>query len=177
MPNMCGPEAVKVIREMGFLGPIFGVTGKDLGSDSRTHALLLMTMNPTSLSLCPQLSFYLSIFFPFFNPSLTPSLPSSHTPSAPFSLPHYPPSTLTPHPTLPSSHTSSTSPHHPLTPLFTLHTTHTHTHTHTHTGNMLARDVEEFIAHGADVILGKPLKISILCSAIKEHFKDSVTSN
>lgn len=42
---------------------------------------------------------------------------------------------------------------------------------------MLARDVEEFIAHGADVILGKPLKISILCSAIKEHFKDSVPRN
>jgi hypothetical protein len=42
---------------------------------------------------------------------------------------------------------------------------------------MLARDVEEFIAHGADVILGKPLKISILCSAINEHFKDSVPRN
>ena len=67
MPNMCGPEAVKAIREMGFLGPIFGVTG-----------------------------------------------------------------------------------------------------------NMLAKDVEDFINHGADVILGKPLKISILCSAIREHFNDNI---
>ena len=68
MPNMCGPEAVRAIREMGFVGPIFGVTG-----------------------------------------------------------------------------------------------------------NMLARDVDEFIAHGADVILGKPLKISILCNAIKDHFQDDIT--
>ena len=34
---------------------------------------------------------------------------------------------------------------------------------------MLPTDVEDFIQHGADVILGKPLKIPMLLSAIANH--------
>ena len=34
----------------------------------------------------------------------------------------------------------------------------------------MSQDVEDFIHHGADVILGKPLKISVLAAAVKEHF-------
>jgi hypothetical protein len=37
------------------------------------------------------------------------------------------------------------------------------------TGNMLPADVEDFIQHGANVILGKPLKIPMLLSAISNH--------
>ena len=29
MPNMCGPEAVALMRKIGYRGPIFGVTGND----------------------------------------------------------------------------------------------------------------------------------------------------
>jgi DNA-binding response OmpR family regulator len=39
---------------------------------------------------------------------------------------------------------------------------------------MLVQDVDDFIAHGADTILGKPLKISVLSAAIKEHFSEAV---
>lgn len=33
MPNMNGPEAVKRIRDLGYKGPIFGVTGNVLPDD------------------------------------------------------------------------------------------------------------------------------------------------
>jgi DNA-binding response OmpR family regulator len=39
---------------------------------------------------------------------------------------------------------------------------------------MLVQDVDDFVAHGADAILGKPLKISVLSAAIKEHFSEAV---
>ena len=39
------------------------------------------------------------------------------------------------------------------------------------TGNMLARDVEEFVFNGADIILGKPLKISALSAAVRHHLR------
>jgi hypothetical protein len=39
---------------------------------------------------------------------------------------------------------------------------------------MLPQDVDDFIAHGADMILGKPLKISVLSATVKEHFNDSI---
>ena len=38
MPNMDGPTATKIIRELGYLGPVFGVTGNALDSDV-THFL------------------------------------------------------------------------------------------------------------------------------------------
>lgn len=156
-----------------------------------------MTICPLSLSLsfslCFLLSIYQSLFLllffsylglcPFFIIVLHFHTRTSHRllytfisqPSPP--LPHPPPrtpsspSTLLSNPLYPPlTHTILPPPFPPLTPLLTLHPAPS-------TGNMLARDVEEFIAHGADVILGKPLKISILCSAIKEHFKDSVPRN
>ena len=34
---------------------------------------------------------------------------------------------------------------------------------------MLASDVEEFIQHGADAVLGKPLKLAMLKQAIQTH--------
>ena len=33
MPNMCGPEAVALMRKMGYRGPIFGVTGNMIQED------------------------------------------------------------------------------------------------------------------------------------------------
>ena len=48
---------------------------------------------------------------------------------------------------------------------------------------MLPTDVEDFIQHGANVILGKPLKINVLLSAIANHsppedmFADQETSD
>lgn len=33
MPNMCGPEAVTLMRKMGYRGPIFGVTGNMIQED------------------------------------------------------------------------------------------------------------------------------------------------
>jgi hypothetical protein len=37
------------------------------------------------------------------------------------------------------------------------------------TGNVLASDVEEFIQHGADLVLGKPLKLAMLKEAIENY--------
>ena len=39
---------------------------------------------------------------------------------------------------------------------------------------MLPQDVDDFLMHGADMILGKPLKISVLSAAVKEHFSDTI---
>lgn len=36
---------------------------------------------------------------------------------------------------------------------------------------MLIRDVEEFVFNGADIILGKPLKISALSAAVRHHLR------
>ena len=35
MPNMCGPEAVALMRKIGYRGPIFGVTGN---THTHTHS-------------------------------------------------------------------------------------------------------------------------------------------
>jgi two-component system capsular synthesis sensor histidine kinase RcsC len=52
MPNMDGPTATKAIRELGFLGPIFGVTGNALPSDIEhftSHGADVVLIKPTSL--------------------------------------------------------------------------------------------------------------------------------
>eukprot|EP01041_Mallomonas_annulata_P012181 gene12181-biopygen5948 len=37
MPVMDGPSAAKAMREMGFTGPIIGVTGNAIGADVKTY--------------------------------------------------------------------------------------------------------------------------------------------
>jgi len=98
MPNMDGPTAVKKMREMGFTGAIFGVTGAfavAVGDmfcmHTHTHVL---TSNPP--------------------PPPFPDLP-------------FPP------------------------------------------GNVLPSDVQHFLSQGADIVLGKPLKISELKAAIRAY--------
>lgn len=138
MPNMCGPEAVKVMREMGFLGPIFGVTGKDLGSDSTFHALWIYD-DVSCLSVIFILSIYLSLSFLFFIscsllvlfcffivlhfqfPLLFYSISQPCSPSPPLT-----PSLLSSHtPSSPSSHTPSLPSSHTHYPPSTLPSSHT----------------------------------------------------
>ena len=42
MPNMCGPEAVALMRKIGYRGPIFGVTGNTM-----TDAKLIIRLTPS----------------------------------------------------------------------------------------------------------------------------------
>ena len=42
MPNMCGPEAVALMRKIGYRGPIFGVTGNTM-TDAKLIIRLTLT--------------------------------------------------------------------------------------------------------------------------------------
>ena len=58
MPNMNGPEAVKLIRELGFRGLIIGVTGNMLPEDIedfKSHGANRVIGKPLSVQILKQI--------------------------------------------------------------------------------------------------------------------------
>ena len=112
MPNMCGPAAVRSIRVMGYIGPIFGVTGT-LGRDSNTLCTCYQLLSARLMLYIGHLSFATSFFdysLPISlclsvclslssSPTATSYSPSTITHSLYYTLPHTIPHPFSLHPT------------------------------------------------------------------------------